>query len=95
MELTREQLLDIYRNMVRSRAFEELVISARADWKIPASWMSGIGQEGVVGALSTLLDGDYVTLNRDACQHRTVRLPVSLVGGLLRKPPDQEQAEDR
>jgi TPP-dependent pyruvate/acetoin dehydrogenase alpha subunit len=61
MELSREKLLLIYRNMVRSRAFEELVIELMPQWKIPASWMSGIGQEGVVGALSTLLEGDYVT----------------------------------
>jgi len=61
MELSREKLLLIYRNMVRSRAFEELVIELMPQWKIPASWMSGIGQEGVVGALSALLEGDYVT----------------------------------
>ena len=61
MELSREKLLLIYRNMVRSRAFEELVIELMPQWKIPASWMSGIGQEGVVGALSTLLEGDYIT----------------------------------
>jgi len=61
MELSRQQLLEIYRDMVRSRAFDELVISLIAEWKIPASWMSGIGQEGIAGALSTLLEGDYVT----------------------------------
>jgi TPP-dependent pyruvate/acetoin dehydrogenase alpha subunit len=61
MELSREKLLLIYRNMVRSRAFEELVIELMPQWKIPASWMSGIGQEGVVGALSALLEGDYLT----------------------------------
>lgn len=61
MELSREKLLLIYRNMVRSRAFDELVIELMPQWKIPASWMSGVGQEGVVGALSALLEGDYVT----------------------------------
>ena len=61
MELARQQLLEIYENMVRSRAFEELVIELMPQWKIPASWMSGIGQEGIVGALCTLLEGDYVT----------------------------------
>jgi TPP-dependent pyruvate/acetoin dehydrogenase alpha subunit len=61
MEPTREKLLEIYENMVRSRAFEELVIELMPQWKIPASWMSGIGQEGIVGALCTLLEGDYVT----------------------------------
>jgi len=61
MELTPVQLLEIYRNMVRSRAFEELVIELMPQWKIPASWMSGVGQEGIVGALSTLAERDYVT----------------------------------
>jgi len=61
MELTPAQLLEIYRNMVRSRAFEELVIELMPQWKIPASWMSGVGQEGIVGALSTLAERDYVT----------------------------------
>ena len=61
MELTPAQLLEIYRNMVRSRAFEELVIELMPQWKIPASWMSGVGQEGIVGALSTLAEPDYVT----------------------------------
>ena len=61
MELAPMQLLEIYRNMVRSRVFEELVIELMPAWKIPASWMSGIGQEGIVGALSTLREDDYIT----------------------------------
>lgn len=61
MEHSEQQLLDMYRNMVRSRAFEELVIEVMPQWKIPASWMSGVGQEGIVGALSTLAERDYVT----------------------------------
>jgi len=61
MELSGQLLLEIYRNMVRSRTFEELVIELIPQWKIPSSWMSGIGQEGMVGALSTLRKDDYVT----------------------------------
>jgi TPP-dependent pyruvate/acetoin dehydrogenase alpha subunit len=61
VEQSKELLLDMYRNMVRSRAFEERVIELMPQWKIPASWMSGVGQEGVVGALSTLRKDDYVT----------------------------------
>jgi pyruvate dehydrogenase E1 component alpha subunit len=61
MEPTSKKLLEIYTNMVRSRAFEELVISTIPEGKIPAGWMSGVGQEGVVGALSTLRGDDYVT----------------------------------
>jgi pyruvate dehydrogenase E1 component alpha subunit len=61
MELARQKLLEMYRNMIRSRAFEELVISIIPENKIPCGWMSGFGQEGVVGALSVLRDEDYVT----------------------------------
>jgi TPP-dependent pyruvate/acetoin dehydrogenase alpha subunit len=61
MELAAAQLLEMYRNMVRSRAFEELVIELIPQLKIPGSWMSGIGQEGIVGALSTLTEADYLT----------------------------------
>ena len=61
MEPAAAQLLEMYRNMVRSRAFEELVIELIPQWKIPGSWMSGIGQEGIVGALSTLTEADYLT----------------------------------
>ena len=61
MEPASEQLLEIYANMVRSRAFEELVISIMPKGKIPAGWMSGVGQEGIVGALSGLREDDYVT----------------------------------
>ncbi len=61
MELAREQLLRMYRDMVRSRAFEELVISIISEGKMPGTWMSGVGQEGVVGALSTLREDDYIT----------------------------------
>ncbi len=61
MEPASEQLLEIYTNMVRSRAFEELVISIMPKGKIPAGWMSGVGQEGIVGALSGLREDDYVT----------------------------------
>jgi acetoin:2,6-dichlorophenolindophenol oxidoreductase subunit alpha len=61
MELARERLLEIYRNMVRSRAFEELVISLISERRMPGTWMSGVGQEGVVGALSALRADDYIT----------------------------------
>ena len=61
MEPSRQQLLEIYTNMVRSRAFEELVISLVPQGKIPSTWMSGIGQEGTVGAVSQLRPDDYIT----------------------------------
>ena len=61
MELSNQQLLAIYTNMVRSRAFEDLVISIMPENKIPGGWMSGVGQEGAVGALSALREDDYIT----------------------------------
>ncbi|MHC4415235.1 MAG: thiamine pyrophosphate-dependent dehydrogenase E1 component subunit alpha [Planctomycetota bacterium] len=61
MELETQRLIEIYRNMVRSRAFEDLVIALIPEGGIPCGWMSGVGQEGIVGALSTLRESDYAT----------------------------------
>jgi TPP-dependent pyruvate/acetoin dehydrogenase alpha subunit len=61
MEAGNAQLLQMYADMVRSRALEDVIISAVAEGKIPASWMSGIGQEGAVGALRALREDDRVT----------------------------------
>lgn len=61
MEPAKERLLEMYRNMVRSRTFEELVISLISAGRMPGTWMSGVGQEGVVGALSVLREDDYIT----------------------------------
>jgi pyruvate dehydrogenase E1 component alpha subunit len=55
------ELLDLYRIMVRSRAFEEEAGSAAREGLIPGSWMSGIGQEGTVGALGQLRPDDMIT----------------------------------
>ena len=48
MEAGNAQLVEMYADMVRSRALEDVIISAVAEGKVPASWMSGIGQEGAV-----------------------------------------------
>jgi TPP-dependent pyruvate/acetoin dehydrogenase alpha subunit len=56
-----EEELRIYTLMVRSRAFEELAISEAAAGRIPGSWMSGVGQEGVVSALAQLRPDDCLT----------------------------------
>lgn len=61
MEAGNPKLVEMYTCMVRSRALEGVIISAVAEGKIPASWMSGIGQEGAVGALSALREDDRVT----------------------------------
>jgi pyruvate dehydrogenase E1 component alpha subunit len=61
MQVSGEKLLGLYRDMVRSRKFDEAVIGIIPEGKIPAGWMSGVGQEGVVGALGALRPDDYVT----------------------------------
>ncbi len=61
MQPSPEQMLKLYTQMVRSRAFEEVAISQVYEGKIPSSWMSGIGQEGSMGALCQLRPDDYIT----------------------------------
>ena len=61
MEPSAEQMVNLYTQMVRSRAFEEMAISQVYEGKIPGSWMSGIGQEGSVGAVGQLRPDDYIT----------------------------------
>jgi len=61
MEPSAEQVVKLYTDMVRSRAFEELVISLVPQGKIPSTWMSGIGQEGIVAAGGQLRRDDYIT----------------------------------
>jgi pyruvate dehydrogenase E1 component alpha subunit len=47
--------------MVRSRAFEEVAIAQAKEGRIPGSWMSGLGQEGTVGAVGQLRPDDCIT----------------------------------
>ncbi len=61
MEPSGELMAKLYTDMVRSRAFEELVISLVPAGKIPGTWMSGVGQEAIVGAVGQLRPDDFVT----------------------------------
>jgi TPP-dependent pyruvate/acetoin dehydrogenase alpha subunit len=61
VEPSPKTLLKLYTYMVRSRAFEEMAISQVYAGKIPSSWMSGIGQEGIVGVVGQLRPDDYIT----------------------------------
>ncbi len=61
MQLPPETLLNLYTLMVRSRAFEETAIAQVGAGRIPGSWMSGIGQEGTVGAVAQLRPDDSIT----------------------------------
>jgi pyruvate dehydrogenase E1 component alpha subunit len=61
VDLPPEQLLRFYKLMVRSRAFEEMAIAQAREGRISGSWMSGIGQEGTVGAVGQLRPDDALT----------------------------------
>jgi TPP-dependent pyruvate/acetoin dehydrogenase alpha subunit len=61
MKPSAQQLVMLYTDMVRSRAFEEMVISLVPRGKIPGTWMSGIGQEASVAAVGQLRPDDYIT----------------------------------
>jgi TPP-dependent pyruvate/acetoin dehydrogenase alpha subunit len=61
VELSPERQLDLYRLMVRSRAFDDLAIAQVREGHIPGSWMSGRGQEGTVGAVGQLRPDDALT----------------------------------
>jgi TPP-dependent pyruvate/acetoin dehydrogenase alpha subunit len=53
--------LKLHENMVRSRIFEETVGALVAGGKVPGSWLSGIGQEGTMGAVGQLRPDDSLT----------------------------------
>jgi TPP-dependent pyruvate/acetoin dehydrogenase alpha subunit len=62
MALTAVEKQALYTAMVRSRAFEEAAGALAASGDIPASWLSGIGQEGTLGAIVQLRADDYLTI---------------------------------
>lgn len=62
MELTREQLLDMYKKMVAIREFEESLSEAVASGILPGFVHLGVGQEAVmVGVASALRPTDWVS----------------------------------
>src|SRR5260221_4423204 len=70
MELTNEQLLEMYRRMVRIRRFEENVIDMVASGEIPGAAHTSIGQEGeIVGACMALRPDDYMVGNHRSHGH--------------------------
>ena len=55
MEITNEQLVEMYRRMARIRRFEENVVDMVASGEIPGAAHTSIGQEGeIVGACMAL-----------------------------------------
>ena len=59
--LSKEQLLRIYRDMVRTRILDEQMIKNANSGVIPPGWHSGLGEEVIVGPVSLLRKDDYVT----------------------------------
>src|SRR5258706_4855588 len=73
MEPTNEQLVEMYRRMVRIRRFEENVIDMVASGEIPGAAHTSIGQEGeIVGACMALRPDDYMVGN-----HRSHGNPIA------------------
>ena len=61
MELTREQLIEMYRRMTRIRLFEEQVVELAARGELPGAAHTSIGEEAtVVGACMALRTDDYM-----------------------------------
>ncbi len=61
MELSHEQLIEMYRRMLRIRLFEEQVIELVARGDMPGAAHTSIGEEGtVVGACMALRTDDYM-----------------------------------
>ena len=61
MQLTREQLLILYKSLIRARKFDEAMIKALGEGRILAFYHSCQGHEAVgVGGCAFLREGDYV-----------------------------------
>jgi acetoin:2,6-dichlorophenolindophenol oxidoreductase subunit alpha len=61
VELTREQLIEMYRRMTRIRLFEEQVVELAARGELPGAAHTSIGEEAtVVGACMALRTDDYM-----------------------------------
>ncbi len=70
MEPTNEQLVEMYRRMVRIRYFEENVVEMVASGEIPGAAHTSIGQEGeIVGACMALRSDDYMVGNHRSHGH--------------------------
>ncbi|MBA7709791.1 Acetoin:2,6-dichlorophenolindophenol oxidoreductase subunit alpha [subsurface metagenome] len=70
MAVEKGKLIDMYRAMVRIRAFEERVRTEFAKGVIPGFVHLSDGQEAVaVGACANLRDDDYITSNHRGHGH--------------------------
>jgi TPP-dependent pyruvate/acetoin dehydrogenase alpha subunit len=70
MSLTNEQLIEMYRRMLRIRYFDERAVELLRQGEIPGAVHTTIGQEAeVVGACMALRDDDYMTGNHRSHGH--------------------------
>ena len=68
MDLTRDEQLLLYRNMLRGRRFDEALVELHAKGHVPGMWHSGIGQEATeAGAATFLREDDWL-----GCMHRGI-----------------------
>ena len=62
MDITNEQMVNMYTNMVKIRMFESRVAEIFAEGKIPGFVHLYVGEEGVAtGVCANLRDTDYIT----------------------------------
>lgn len=70
MDLTKEQLVEMYRRMLRIRRFDEKAVELLTKGEIPGAVHTTIGQEGeVVGACMALRQDDYMVGNHRSHGH--------------------------
>ena len=61
MALSKDLLLRIYRDMVRTRTLDYQMIKNAQSGKMSPGWHSGLGEEAIVGPVALLGKDDYVT----------------------------------
>jgi TPP-dependent pyruvate/acetoin dehydrogenase alpha subunit len=70
MELDQNQLIEMYRRLLRIRIFEETVVNLQSKGEFPGAAHTSIGQEGeIVGACMALRDDDYMVGNHRSHGH--------------------------
>ena len=60
-QIANDQLIKIYRDMVRTRTLDNQMIKNALSGKMPPGWHSGLGEEVIVAPVSLLRKDDYVT----------------------------------
>jgi acetoin:2,6-dichlorophenolindophenol oxidoreductase subunit alpha len=70
MKLEKEQLVEMYRRLLRIRIFDEAAIDLIKKGEVPGAAHTSIGQEGeIVGACMALRDDDYMVGNHRSHGH--------------------------